>query len=139
MDSKSILILIIAIIFIFLPYKLILENGNKIVNGYSNNPCKEIGTWLRDNTNKTDYVYIIGDNSILYYSERVSSSKYFSLTFIESNYEIDVLLSDLKAKPPKYILIQQFPKKMVEKIEEFILNNYTFIQRKYNYDVFMQK
>jgi hypothetical protein len=138
-DTKSISILIIAIFFIFLPYKLLLENGNKIINSYSNNPSKEIGTWLRDNTNKTDYVYIIGDNSILSYSERVSSSKYFSLTFIESNSEIDVLLSDLKAKPPKYILKRQLHNKIIEKIEEFILKNYTFLQSKYDYDVFIQK
>lgn len=137
-DTNSISTLIITIIIIFLPYKLLFENGNKIVAGYSNNPNKEIGTWLRDNTNKTDYVYIIGDNSILSYSERISSSKYFSLTFITSDVEIEILLSDLKVKPPIYILKQQFSKKIGERIEEFILKNYTFLQSKYNYDVFKQ-
>ncbi len=62
--------MIISIIILFLPYR------NLIINGYFKgfpNPEKELGLWLKDNSNENDYLYVAalaGSGTILSYSEK---------------------------------------------------------------------
>jgi hypothetical protein len=137
-NTKYASIILVTIILIMLPYDLLFFRGHQIAAGQSNNTYREIGTWLRDNTDQKDYVYVIGRNGnpILSYSERVSSSKYFNSIFITSDAEERIVLSDLKEKPPAFIIKPQNDKSIGSKIEEFMVSNYTFLQSKYNYDIF---
>jgi len=135
--SKYASILLIFIIVLLFPFRSLIINCNKAVNGVD---CgKELGIWLKENTNKNDYVYIAdgGDNSILSYSDRVSSSKYFNTIFVTSDAAREQLLSDLKAKPPLYFLNSSDD--MGTKIEEFIKNNYKLFCTKQKYKIFKRK
>ena len=141
-DNKYVSVLIITVIIFLFPYSELIQNGyNMIVTRYAYNHNIEFGTWLRDNTNTNEYVYLMGpgSNPILAYSERVSSSKYINSIFITSNAEIEIVLSDLKTKPPVYIVKPHSFNNSGERIEEFIMNNYSFLQSKYEYDVFKKK
>jgi hypothetical protein len=141
-DNKYVSVLIITVIIFLFPYSELIQNGyNMIVTRYAYNHNIEFGTWLRDNTNTNEYVYLMGpgSNPILAYSERVSSSKYINSIFITSNAEIEIVLSDLKTKPPVYIVKPHSFNNSGERIEEFIMNNYSFLQSKYECDVFKKK
>ena len=133
--SKYASILLIFIIVLFFPFQSLIANCNKAVNGYVDNG-KELGIWLRENTNENDYVYIAGGggNPILSYSDRISSSKYFNTIFVTSAAAREQLLSDLKAKPPLYFLNP--PVDMGTKIEEFVKDNYKLLYTKQEYKVF---
>ena len=136
--SKYASSLLIFIIVLFFPFHSLITNCNKAVNGYIDNG-KELGIWLKENTNKNDYVYIAGGggNPILSYSGRVSSSKYFNTIFVTSDTEREQLLSDLKAKPPLYFL--NFPVDMGTKIEEFVKDNYKLLYTNQEYKIFKRK
>lgn len=136
--SKYASILLIFIIVLLFPFQSLIANCNKAVNGYVDNG-KELGIWLKENTNKNDYVYIAGGggNPILSYSGRVSSSKYFNTIFVTSDAAREQLLSDLKAKPPLYFLNSSVD--IGTKIEEFVMDNYELLYTKQEYKVFQRK
>lgn len=137
---------ILAIIIIIFPYQSGLRN---IYLNVTRIPDinKEIGHWLKNNTTDQDYVYIMGSqgNPILSFSERVSSSKYFNSLFVTTEKERKRLLSDLAEKPPAYIVKPQFDAFQGELINkelamiDSVLENYTFEQSKYNWDIFKRK
>jgi 4-amino-4-deoxy-L-arabinose transferase-like glycosyltransferase len=138
--TKHVSIVITTIIIIMFPYQSLIKSGYLILTSHSN-PYKEIGIWLRDNTNKKEYVYVFGDSPILSYSERVSPSKHFSQIFITTGIERDILFSDLKEKPPAYILKRNAPSYFGERKYEdaridSLMNNYTFLQSKGVWDIY---
>ena len=144
--SKYVSIIILTIIITMFPYQLVFQNGYLLLRSHSNTISdKEIGTWLRDNTKKKEYVYVFGGQSspILSYSERVSSSKHFSEIFITTKTEKDLLFSDLKEKPPVYILKRSSPSYSGERNYEdaridSLMNNYTLLQSKGVWDIYMR-
>ncbi len=141
LKSKYTRILAMVLIILLFPYESLVSNLHKAVSGYSN-INREIGIWLKDNTNEKDYVYILARNGnvILSYSERIASSKYFNTIFIRPYDESrNVLLSDLKAKPPLYLLKSVPSIDIGEEINDFIKNNYTFLYAKHEYEFFKRK
>lgn len=144
-NSKYVSILITAIIITMFPYQKFLKNSYLIFTKQSN-PVKEIGTWLRDNTYKNDYVYIMGGQSspILSYSERISSSKHFSEIFISTDRDKDLVFYDLKHKPPVYIIKRRYLDHIETlryddvRIDSLIENSYSIVQRKYDWDIYMK-
>jgi hypothetical protein len=114
-----------------------MQNTYTALSGYSDNN-KEIGFWLKNNTTKRDYVYINGAGSspILSYSDRISPSKYITAPFITSAFERNIVLSDLKAKPPLYYIRRDASyTNMGENFDRFIQNNYTYLLSKYGYEI----
>jgi hypothetical protein len=141
---KYISIIIILFIIVLLPEKESLKNGYYKSNNLSMDYSKEIGVWLRNNSKNNDRIYITGSqgNAILYYSERESSSKYFNSIFITSDIERNKVLSDLKINHPVYILKPdinlEINPNLGRNIDDFIVRNYIFLEKKYNYDIFKE-
>jgi hypothetical protein len=145
--SKYAAIIVLFLIILLFPFKSleICKPIQTLLGNTEPDESKEIGIWLRDNTNEEDYIYIAGyrGNRILSYSDRVSSSKYFNTIFVTSIVEREQLMSDLKTKPPIYFLRPKFslyflrPKSGIgieEKIEGFIKDNYKLSHIKYDYE-----
>ncbi len=135
--SKYATIMVLFLVILLFPFKSleVCKPIQTLLGNTKSDKSKEIGIWLRDNTNKEDYVYIVGDSRILSYSDRVSSSKYFNTIFVTSTVEREQLLSDLKTKPPLYFLRLKSSIGIGEKIEGFIKDNYTLSHSKYDYEV----
>ena len=134
-------VMVLFIIVLFFPYQQVITNGYKATRGYVDDK-KELGIWLKEHTNKNDYVYIDSrDGIILSYSERVSSSKYFDMIFVTSTIESDQLLSDLENKPPRYYITPSIDGS--SKIGKYILGNYDLLLTKETdeqvYKVFQHK
>ncbi len=142
--NQNVSILILIIIIVFFPDKYTLKEAYQRFAKQQENTNEEIGIWLRENSKKTDKVYILGTsgNPILFYTERVSSSKYFNSIFISSNKERDIVYAELKANPPLFILKPdasiEIEPKLGKDIENYIANNYNYKERKYNYHIFMR-
>lgn len=144
-QKKYLSIILITLILIMLPYGSLVSGTKRFFTANQSDPDKEIGIWLRANSKNNDYIYIIENTSIpaLTYSERVSSSKYFTPVFITSETEREIVLNDLISKPPVLIVKYNSESKNIiylgPKIENFIINNYTFMERKYEYDILKRK
>jgi hypothetical protein len=141
-QNKYLSFIIITLIVLILPYGSLSIGTKLFLTNKQNDPNKEIGIWLRDNTHKNDFIYIVNGsgNPALAYSERVSSSKYFNSTFITDNSERKIVLNDLQAKPPVFILKlntkedEEFH--IDPEIDNLIKSHYILKIRKYNYDIF---
>ena len=141
-QNKYLSFIIITLIVLILPYGSLSIGAKLFVFNKQNDPDKEIGIWLRNNTHKNESIYIVNGsgNPALSYSERVSSSKYFNSTFITDDSKRNIVLNDLQAKPPVFILKlntkedEEFH--IDPKIENLIRNHYSLKIRKYNYDIF---
>ncbi|MDO5981809.1 ArnT family glycosyltransferase [Flavivirga spongiicola] len=101
---------IIAIIILFFPYEQLIRTTNLLLN-VSQAPYEEIGNWIKGQTEESDYIYIIGNDSDLIkslsFSNRISSSKYLNSLFINGEKERSIVYSDLMNKPPKFILKEE--------------------------------
>ncbi len=129
---------IVLSLFVFLfPYGYLFNFKSGAEAGYSD-ANMESGKWLEEHTSQEDYIYIAGTkgNTILSYSGRVSSSKYFNTSFVTQDLEKEQLLSDLKAKPPLYYLHPMSSTDIGGGIEEYIMNNYTVLHTKSGYEFF---
>lgn len=139
--EKYFSMIIILVILIMLPYKSLSLGVEYILTSKQNDPDKEIGIWLRDHTNKNESVYLIDNScaSILSYSERLSSSKYFNSIFITTDMERNMVLDNLVSNPPSYILRHNSktdnPIYLGPKIENLIQHTYTFQEKKYYFDI----
>lgn len=135
---------IFLIVVLWFPYRQTYRTVKFLIKSpYS--PSKEIGYWVRDNTNENDYVYILGADekliSTLFWSDRVSSSKYFNSIFINEEKHRNVIYSDLIKKTPKIILKSKNDSSYIHqvygsKIEDFIESNYTFNKNDSGIEIF---
>jgi hypothetical protein len=134
---KNAVKIIIIVIIIFLPYRGLLNSSYLLFKGGAESQEKEIGIWLRDNTDKDEKVYVFGgrSNSIMFYSERVSASKYINEMFVTSANEKKTILSDLETNLPVFILKYKWEPYYSKDIKDFVSNNYSYFIRKYNYDI----
>ncbi|MEW4924824.1 glycosyltransferase family 39 protein [Algibacter sp. 2305UL17-15] len=99
-------ILILVIVYFF-PYLQMAKVGKSL--WYTKNLDHKVAAkWIKNNSSKQDYIYLFGADykliSTLLYSERVSSSKYFSSMFVSREEQRQQIFSEIMAKPPKYIL-----------------------------------
>lgn len=120
--------LMMFLIILLLPYKQFAVNIYNVMSGYSENKIR-LATYLREGTKEDDYIYIAGcdGNTILSYSGRISSSKYFNTIFVTGNSEKKALLSDLKDKPPFYLLS---PPDIMPELEKFLVDDYVLLSSK---------
>lgn len=129
---------LIIIIILFLPYNLLIDNFFRLKSNTNINKQMEVGLWLKENSNKDDYVFLLCNaNIILSYSERVSSNKNFCPIFINTSEEFEEVYLDLINKTPKFIIrrkfnIWNFP----GKIEEFVEQNYSLNNIQYNFLIY---
>lgn len=105
----------------------------------------EIGDWIKKNTNKDDYIYILGAEmelvQIMAISQRLSSSKYFHSIFITTDIQREEILEDLKKKPPRYILKHKnFDKELItiygDRFNSLIQNNYVVVKETHDVEIF---
>lgn len=143
--NQNVSILIIITIIVFFPDKYTLKEAFQRFTKQQVNTKEEIGIWLRENSKKTDKVYILGTsgNPILAYSERISSSKYFNSIFITSDRDRDIVFAELTANPPLFIIkpdaSYEMESKLGKDIESYIANNYNYKERKYDYHIFIRR
>ena len=141
-QEKYLSFIIITLIVLILPYGSLFIGTKILLSNKQNDPNKEIGIWLRNNTHKNDFIFIVNGsgNPALAYSERVSSSKYFNSTFITDDNKRLIVLNDLQTKPPVFILklnTKEDDEFHIDPIiENLIRNHYSLKIRKYNYDIF---
>lgn len=137
--SRYTAIVIVSLIILLFPYGYIFDNRFTAGNGISDTN-REIGRWLEEHSNAEDYVYIADTrgNTILSYSHRVSSSKYFNTTFVTSVADKQQLLSDLEAKPPLYYLRPHSSEFIGGGIGRYIVNNYTVLQSRSGYEIYIR-
>jgi hypothetical protein len=140
--DKYVSIITILIIIILFPEKESLKKGMNNAFNKTNNYNKEIGIWLQNNSKNNDKVYITGTqgNVILYYSDRISSSKYINSIFVSGLDEKNNILSDLETNSPKFILMPDINVETTPNLgkgfDEFIKKNYTFLKNMHNYYIF---
>lgn len=145
-NNKVAIVIILLGVFCF-PYKQIYKNL-KLVLQYDNKssvPHVEIANWVKKNSNLDDYIYIVGGEPnlirALSIAERTSSSKYFHSIFLTGNSERDILMTDLKLKPPVYILKDKIIQKEIfdkygDQFKGFMAENYVLIKDMYNVEIF---
>lgn len=140
--SIQVLYVISMVVLLFFPYRqfkstasamYVLTNQKKATLIY-----EELGKWIEKNTNEKDYIYVLGEDAdlvkTLYYTNRLSSSKYFHSIFITSNEERQIVFNDLQNNPPVFILKEyNFPV-----IKELYGDN-TFNLINKNYKSFLKK
>lgn len=130
------ILLVLLFIIISIPYTELLsgEIGFK-------NEDKKMGYWLKNHTSKNDYIFFIGygGNPSLSYSERISSSRYFNYMFITSDKEKSIVLNDLNAKTPKFIIWHKGFNTRWDEIDDYVLKNYNFKCSFENYDIYILK
>jgi 4-amino-4-deoxy-L-arabinose transferase-like glycosyltransferase len=134
-ETKNVSKIILVLILILFPYQDVVING--YLKGYPEND-KKLGLWLKEKTNPDDYIYVLArsGNPVLSYSERISSSKYFNSFFVTGEKEKKQVLSDLNAKPPVYILWNTNKAFPGNEIEEYIRNNYSFLESRDAYKIY---
>lgn len=143
--NQNVSILILITIIVFFPDKPTLKEAYQRFAKQQQNTNEEIGIWLKENSSKTDKIYILGTsgNPILAYSERVSSSKYFNSIFITSDKERKIVFAELSANPPLFILkpdtSYEIESNLGKDIDRYIANNYMYKERKYDYHIFIRR
>jgi 4-amino-4-deoxy-L-arabinose transferase-like glycosyltransferase len=77
-----------------------------------NTIVKNVLSYLDQNANKRDYIYLLGGDSdlvlVLGQAKLMSASKYFHSIFITSEKERSHVNRDLRKNQPKYILVHKF-------------------------------
>lgn len=140
---------IYLLIVILFPYEFIfIHTPIKIFN--SNDKNKDLGIYLKNNTNSIDYIYILGNkfqsNIIQYYTTRLSSSKYFNSIFLNYPKDYESLKIDILKNTPKYFLIYKSEfdtftilfKTVNFDLQLYLQNNYRLEQIRNDYFIFKQ-
>ena len=126
---------IIAIIILFFPYEQIIRGTNLLLK-HSSSTYQELGYWIKEQTEPSDYIFIVGNDynlvASLSLSNRVSSSKYFHGIFVVGEKEQTIVCSDLIAKPPIFILKEEsdtiWKKKYGKAITNLLNYNYNSVK-----------
>ena len=130
-------LIIYIIVILFFPYRQTYLT-TKFLFKPLDSSSKDMGAWIRDNTNETDFIYILGSDeklvSSLLESGRVSSSKYFNSIFITEEKHREIVYSDLLRKTPEIILKLKNDSVDVDQvygnqIKEFLENEYVFFDK----------
>jgi hypothetical protein len=115
--------LFLLVLFLFLPYNTLMNNTasilshakeNSLTSSLSNHlrgfsDSKRLGKWFRKNTAASDRLYFLGisTNVELFYSDRLSASRYFTEMRILGEKTEEKIVDDLISKHPKYIGIEK--------------------------------
>lgn len=118
------LAIIVIMVFWFLPFKILAMRYPEPATISLLKQNNKFGLFLKDNTRADDRVYIWGwhGTQIQAYSERASPSRYFNSIFIRKPGAEKELIGDLKARPPRFVLLPA--KKYLESLGDsgFTLN-----------------
>ncbi len=125
----------------FLPGRLSSVN-NKSVTYEDENRKKDIGLWIRNNTDTKEKVFVAGYGAqIQAYSERQSPSVYFNVT--QTPFAKKRLFADLLTNKPTLIVIPLSDKyagavneDIRSYVQELVTNNYTLDTCLYNYNIY---
>ncbi len=127
--------IIFVLIIIFFPNLQLINNLQWWTYDDRISHQKEIGLWVKENTNSDDYINLIGGgNPILAYSNRISSSKYFNSIYLTTENNISEFLSDLEEKTPELLIVSW--SNIPSNIQEHIDNNYYYLLTKHNYKIY---
>jgi hypothetical protein len=147
--KKKLEICVVFIGIILFPYKQVYLNYKRNKNfDESSIVYVEAGNWIRSNTNKADYIYILGAEpnlvKTLSVSERITSSKYFNSIFIANDFQRETIFKDLKQNPPKYILkYNNFNNELIpiygSKFNFFMIDSYVLDKEIGNIEIFKLK
>jgi len=135
---------IYIIVILFFPYRQTYFT-TKFLLYPPESSSKEMGYWIKKQTTKDDYIYIMGGDyklvSALLASDRVSSSKYFNSIFITEDKHRKVVYSDLLEKTPKFILKIENDSVYVNQvygsqIEEFLEHDYKLYKKINGFEIY---
>ena len=117
--------------------KIIVPYIKNIRPSYNEPLAKQLGTWIKENTESEDYVLVWTDNlnQTLAYSERKSPSRYFNPLYANTQSAKQELTNDVLNKPPKFILTSS-NKGAIPEIEGIINEFYKYKFSKSTYDIF---
>jgi len=120
-----------------------LSSVNKKSPAYDDeNKKKDIGLWIRNNTDTKDKVFVAGYGAqIQAYSERISPSVYFNVT--QTPFAKKRLFADLLSNQPALLVIPMSDKyagavdeDIRSHIQELVTNNYTLDTSLYNFNIY---
>ncbi len=141
---KVVLLFLILMIVVFMPFPSIADYAHNQALFYDNNPRtvgkKEVGLWVKENTNIDDTVYVyetIGP-VVLAYADRRPASRLFSRMFFHNEEYVREFMRDVRSDPPRYLLIRSgtfFSKGF----KHFISEEYKISEKKFGYNIFEHK
>lgn len=142
LNHRRVLVLTTITVFFF-PY---IQFGWALKLFYEGEKQKPetLGIWLKQNTKEDDYIYILGGDTVLlnslYYSDRQSSSKYYTCIFVQGKAQNEIIIKDLETNPPVFILKENSfsinENNYGYKVKHFLQNNYTLVKESEIYKVF---
>lgn len=137
---KMLVSVFLSLTIILLPYKSLAING--YFKGFPQTRRQKIGLWIKENTEKNDYVFVFSfadSGPIMVYADRLSSSKYFNIIFVNDNNTKQSLYESLRKNKPKCIVIN---KNQWGKHKEFLdtfMSDYKYKFTEERYDIFLLK
>lgn len=96
-----------AIVLLWMPYQTLLRLAFMRPGA---DEAGTLGAWVRDNTEKGDRVFVVGDSAspstqVLAYSMRTAPGRYFSWFYFRTPAVRRELPGDLEARPPELLLL----------------------------------
>lgn len=140
--EKRLILLLVLVIILWFPYAAVYTAVIHVVKDGTGDCGRELGTWIRENSNPRDHIYIIGREgpSALAYSERIAPSKYFSTIFLNDEDAKRTFLTDLQDRPPVFFLMETNSEGgSLPWIVEYVRENYRPTEIVYGYTVFVRK
>jgi len=134
--------LISLLILFLLPYNLLFENFQKIKSIDYIDQNKELGLFIKESTQNSDFVYMMTNaNALLSYTDRVSPTKFFNPLFVNNNEEHQEVLANIYIKKPKIIVKRQEEKQFTFPTEyhNYLSENYSILKQKFGYIIFHRK
>ena len=117
--------LLVVILLLFIPPGAYTDRPDESKATLQKN-YKELGLWLKDHTKPEQPIYIYTEkaNSVMAWSERKSSSRYFNAIFIvnDKGKEASKLLKDLENNPPAFFLVDH-GKRLPNPVHKWVLDN----------------
>lgn len=138
--GKHAVVLLLFVILLWLPYEPMIRGGVSIVRGTSDSD-RAMGYWIKNNSERSDYIYIAArrGSPVLAYSDRLSSSRYFSTIFLLDENRRKELLRDFAEKPPIYVLMDKEDKSPnMEWLRRYVRLDYRPINTEGRFDVFLR-
>lgn len=140
-DQKFLFVVFISFLLIFfIPFETnYFQNVRKIVRGdIQDYSLRDLGLHVREITKPNDYIYIWGFHigPTYYYSDRLSSSRYFSEPFLGRPGALNELKKDLLDKTPVLIIVpkEKFP--LPKWFQDFIDEKYNFLEDRSGHTIY---
>jgi hypothetical protein len=125
------------------PFEDNYEKGFKVILFGRENPNKKLGLYVRQITEKHQYIYVFGRgmDQILSYSDRLAPTPYFNWLFFSYPKATERVQRDITEKKPALILLklEENYREVPAWLQRIVDTQYVKSETKYNFDIFIRK